>query len=156
MNAPARLDGRVSMLREAPTADEREAFVALSSWLTGFDVSEVTTETVIARRFALFARETPALLRIALLDAWRRAGGDDDAETRRRAIADDPRWSPWTRALTKLWYQGRWTSPHTGAVTTTPAEPGMMWHALGVLPQGLDAPGPGRWSAPPPMTARPV
>lgn len=151
MNAPARRDGR----GESPTADELPAFVALSSWLTGFDVGEVAGPAVIACRFALFTREAPATLRAALLEAWRRAD-HDDAESQRRAVADDPRWAAWTRALTKLWYQGRWTSPVNGAVTTTPSEPGLMWHALGVRPQGLDAPGLGRWSAPPPMAARPA
>lgn len=154
MNAPARVD-LGAVVRGEAAAHEVAAFASLSCWLTGFDVGEAAGPAVIARRFALFTRETPAPLRIGLLDAWRGADRDDD-EARRRAVADDPRWAPWTRALTKLWYQGRWTSPRDGAVTATPADPGLMWRALGVPPQGVDAPGAGRWSAPPPMAARPA
>ncbi len=154
MNAPVRHDALSRERGMASTHDELAAFTSLSSWLTGFDVTDAVGEAAVARRFALFARETPAPLRRTLLDAWRRADASDATEHLRRAVVDDAHLSPWTRALVKLWYQGRWTSPVTGAVVTTPTEPGLMWRAVGALPQGLDAPGLGRWSSPPPMAAR--
>jgi hypothetical protein len=151
MNAPTHLEGFSLRTHDDVFTDDLDAFTSLSSWLTGFDLTEVVEASVVARRFELFTRETPALVYASLLAAWRSA---DDVCDRRRAVTEDRRWSPWTRALVKLWYQGRWTSPLDGAVMMTPADPGLMWRALGVLPQGVDAPGLGRWGAPPPMAAR--
>lgn len=153
MNAPTHLEGFALRPHNDVFSDDLAAFTSLSSWLTGFDLAEAVDAAVVARRFELFAREMPALVCASLLAAWRSAD-DDGSERRRCAVTDDRRWAPWTRALVKLWYQGRWTSPLDGAVVMTPSDPGLMWRALGVLPQGVDAPGLGRWGAPPPMAAR--
>jgi hypothetical protein len=151
MNAPTHLEGFSLRAHDDVFTDDLEAFTSLSSWLTGFDLTDVVGAAAVARRFELFTRETPAIVCDGLLAAWRSAA---DAPERRRAVTDDRRWAPWTRALVKLWYQGRWTSPLGGAVVLTPSDPGLMWRALGVLPQGVDAPGLGRWGAPPPLAAR--
>ncbi|MFE2561626.1 hypothetical protein ACFXGT_37585 [Streptomyces sp. NPDC059352] len=130
------------------TSDEAwggvEEFVALSSALSGFSVTELE-RTGMADAYADFvaARVGAGPCR-ALLTAPVAAGVLPERLSEELLEL--------ARSITQLWYTGSWTESAGSAPTVVSARAyaeGLVWRALGGHAPGTGRPGYGSWSEPP-------
>jgi hypothetical protein len=147
------------------SGSDRDAFIALSAELTGFDEVELRGTGVADRHLEWLAAGFPDVVP-ELLDAWRRVAGEP-AERREQAVRDailaDPKLGPFARAVTLLWYTANWNqideswSEAYGGHAADQNQAfgyaypeGLMWKAAETHPMGAKPTGFGTWAFAPP------
>jgi hypothetical protein len=146
-----------------------DAFVAISSWLTGFDDADLLGTGVAGAYLAELQRVIGEAGTAGFLSAAAAAlarGGGEAAPTEAAIAADliaNPRLGPIARNVIIMWYLGTWTRLPDGwwGDRARPAEDtdrvisprtyveALVWRAAGTHPPGARQPGYGSWSLPP-------
>lgn len=151
------------------TNDVREAFLSLSSILTGYSKFRLSgtgqSDNYFAATCEAVGADVVAELVAAFGEVQGEAAGDEsvlDRGMRLRILSDD-KLGPITRNITKMWFVGTWYElPQewrdlyaTGeAVSTHVVSPGsytegLLWPTIGANPPGAKGQGFASWTGPP-------
>jgi hypothetical protein len=157
----------------APT--DRDTFLGLSAFLTGFDVTTLEGTGVVDQYLALLQRAAGFPATAAFLASARALLDAPEAERDRRLRVElwaSPVLGPLVINLITLWYVGQWNAlphdwyavqglpPNPADVTQIPSPAAygeaLVWRVAGAHAPGSNPGGHGSWSLPPVIAEDPA
>lgn len=140
-------------------ARERNAFLALSAELTGFDRFDLEATGCVEEYLEVWRRNVPPEVHETLGRTWAKieaeAGGDaqqTEARVRNEIFVPANLAGP-AKSLVQMWLLGVWVNPQNSYDATTISanayRQGLVWAVAGTHPQGAKQPGFGTWADPP-------
>ncbi len=139
-----------------------DTFLAISSWLTGFEAVELQGTGMVDTYFqTVIEKNDPSDVAyfFAEADAILREGAGDESATVtwiRARLVPDSCYNSLAKNIILMWYTGEWTTQtdDPGTMTSTQINgasyvQGLMWSAAETHPPGAKQPGYGSWAETP-------